>query len=347
MTRPSQTSSRSTSRHVGPFLLAAVLLPLHAGCTSAIGTALLRDVDWSGSDHAAEPEPATSDDEPTAGESFDSAADTPPTTTVTDADDDPAAVRRAAVEQAAERLSRLETLDEATQATLVGILKGTPQEDWPAVIDEFTASLAATGALDRLQSATAPPPAVAPEAHAVPAAETAAAGESVAVEPPAAAVSEQPPEAASPEPTPPEPAAVAAQPVAAPALAIRNACFASRVQAWGVVERFAGDRFRSGQDVIVYFELDNLSAAESPAGHTTCIDTVLRLVDHADRTVHTWTFEPVAETCPSRRRDYFARYVVRIPESAVAGDHRITLAVTDTRADETVTATLPLQIAAE
>jgi len=43
-------------------------------------------------------------------------------------------------------------------------------------------------------------------------------------------------------------------------LRIINACFASRVQAWGVVDRFPQDRFRAGREVIVYFELGNLTA---------------------------------------------------------------------------------------
>lgn len=119
-------------------------------------------------------------------------------------------------------------------------------------------------------------------------------------------------------------------PPPAPTLTIRNASFASRVQAWGVLDRFAADRFRPGQEVIVYFELENLSAGESEAGHTTCIDSRIRLVTAEGDTVHEWTFEPIAETCRARRHDYFARYVIRIPAEAKPGRHRIELGVTDT-----------------
>ena len=125
---------------------------------------------------------------------------------------------------------------------------------------------------------------------------------------------------------------------------VQNACFATRVQAWGVVDRFAANRFRSGQDVIVYFELAGLSAGESPAGHTTCIDSTLRLVDAAGESIHDWSFEPIAETCQARRHDYFARYVIRIPETVSVGKCRVVLKVTDTLAGKVAETSLPLEI---
>jgi hypothetical protein len=99
--------------------------------------------------------------------------------------------------------------------------------------------------------------------------------------------------------------------------------------------------------VIVYFELDNLSAGRSAAGHTTCIDASLALVAGDGTTVRDWSFEPIAETCPSQRRDYFARYVIRVPESAATGAFRIDIDVVDTLAGTTAKASLPLEIAAD
>jgi hypothetical protein len=148
---------------------------------------------------------------------------------------------------------------------------------------------------------------------------------------PAPPAGEAPAEIAVPEPPPAE------------RLTIQNACFASRVQAWGILDRFASDRFRPGQEVIVYFELDGLSAGESPAGHTTCIDSTLRLVA-AGTLIRDWSFEPIAETCRARRHDYFARYVVRIPDDAPAGPCQLELAVTDTLSGEQATTSLPLEI---
>jgi hypothetical protein len=129
-------------------------------------------------------------------------------------------------------------------------------------------------------------------------------------------------------------------------LRITNACFASRVQAWGVVDRFPQDRFRAGREVIVYFELGNLTAQVTPAGHTTCIDTALELVDADGRTIHEWNFEPIAETCAGRRHDYFARYVVRLPADASPGEYRLQVRVTDTLGSTNAEGNLPLRILA-
>ncbi|NCA11689.1 hypothetical protein EBR56_07755, partial [bacterium] len=123
------------------------------------------------------------------------------------------------------------------------------------------------------------------------------------------------------------PAAAAEPPT--PALAVRNACFVSRVRGWGVVERFPEAVFRPGQDVIVYFELESPTTRHSPAGRTTSIDTIFRLFDSTGSQVGQWDFEPIDETCLAPRRDYFARYFVRIPETATPGPCRLEIMVTD------------------
>jgi len=337
--------------------LAVVVLAAASGCTSVLSTASLRDLLAASREHAADS--AAGRDSPSAGAgdtAFDEAAT--------------AERRQAAIDETIARLARLDHLDDDARATLVATLQRTDQEDWPAVVDAFAESLAATVA-----SAATPDPApeLEPPAPAEAAAELetladdaseipepaprvvakadldAAGGPAPATEsapapepgPRTMAVAEPPAAEPPPEPSPaPEPA-----PIAAPALSVRNACFATRVQAWGVVDRFTTDRFAPGQDVIVYFELDGLSASESAAGHTTCIDTTLRLVAADGSLVHEWGFEPIAETCRARRHDYFARYVVRVPAGAAAGRHAVELVVSDTLSGQVAKETLALEIA--
>lgn len=242
----------------------------------------------------------------------------------------------AAVDGAIERLAGVGGLDDAARATLLATLEETPSDDWPAVIEAFASSLESS-----LPPRQAP---VTPAAAVV----------SAPAEPPAPAGLEPP---ALNEPPAPAPSAVAGQPATGEAaaaavaptptsLAVNNACFASRVLGWGSVERFAADRFQPGQEVIVYFELANLASNETEAGHTTSIDTVLRLVDADGRRLHEWTFHPIDETCRNRRRDYFVRYLVQFPADLPAGACRLELAVTDAVAATTAQASLPLEIAA-
>ena len=319
-------------------LVVAAILTLQAGCTSALSTAYLRDALWDVSEHAAESAAEVpAGDEASAPDAVDRVAG--------DVAEDRADAdrRQAAIEEAVERLSRIGTLDAAAQAALVETLQATQQEDWPIVIEAFSATLAESQPASAEQDA-----APLPEPHVV----AKASADVAAMEPPVASsatvVAPQPPATlpssspavAAPDPgPPPEPPAAAV----APQFAVRNACFASRVRAWGDVDRFPDARFRPGQEVIVYFELDGLSAAESAAGFRTSIDTALRIVDAEGRELHAWSFEPITETCPARRHDYFARYVVRLPEAA-GGSCRVEVAVTDTLAGTAATATLPCTV---
>ena len=144
------------------------------------------------------------------------------------------------------------------------------------------------------------------------------------------------------------PPATAIQALAAPAgPAVTNACFATRVRGWGNVDRFPTTAFRPGQEVIVYFELDRLQIRATADGHTTGIDSNFRLLDGAGERVGQWSFEPIIETCPAPRRDYFVRYFLRIPEDAKPGRHRLEWSVTDTVAAASRQAHLDLEVVAE
>ena len=162
---------------------------------------------------------------------------------------------------------------------------------------------------------------------------------------------EQVNDVAAPMPPTPEsfepPTVTATAPAVPAGPAVSNACFATRVRGWGNVERFPSTTFRPGQEVIVYFELDRLQIRSAADGHTTGIDSSFRLVDGAGQRVGQWSFEPIVETCPAPRRDYFARYFLRIPEDAKPGRHRLEWSVTDTVAGASRQAHLDLDVVAE
>lgn len=244
-----------------------------------------------------------------------------------EADDFSPDVASESLSLAIERLAATGRLDDTTQTALLAALEEAPQQDWPLIINAFVASIESSPAQPQPRPAppSAPPPAAEPP--------------TLAPEPPAQAATAQPVAAVRQAPE-----AVAPVLSTSP-LSISNACFASRVRGWGSVDRFASSRFREGQELIVYFELEHLTAHESQAGHTTRIDTTLQLVSFDGRRLHEWRFEPVEETCHAPRRDYFARYVLRIPDHLSAtGPCRLDLAVTDAVARCTALASLPMEI---
>lgn len=347
-------------------LLAGVLLvAIQTGCTSVLTTAGLRDLMRQAPDHAAEGDPAA----PHTGDHQAGAASAAVGGDESSPGDQPDAGRRtAAIEEAVERLSRLGRLDAATEATLVETLQRTQPEDWPVVVDAFAAALPPpeppTPAPVSSDSAIAAPASADPLASSPPARTVPVSDESASARPirtdtahatpkptPAHTISFNdpvsplavvpPPPAATPEPQ----TANLVAPESRPALAIRNACFASRVRGWGDVERFTGQRFEGGQEVIVYFELDGFTVSETTAGFTTRIDTVLTLLGPDGDRIHAWRFDPLEETCKQRRRDYFARYLVVLPATA-SGRCRLEMSVSDALAATSAGATLPLDIVA-
>lgn len=348
-------------RRCWPALL-ALLLASAQGCTSVLSTASLRDLVWDGAEpHAAEAAATANSDVTTSEDSSDDNASSAEVTDSANSEALDAERREAAVEESVERLAKLGAIGAAARATLEETLDRTTPEDWPAVIEAFAESLppeAHMAAKADLDGAASPPAQSAPEPEPEPEPGTGAALPDADPTPAAPRVladakseptaDEQAPIVTVAVPVVSSPPAPAAPPPApdstAEALRIENACFATRVQAWGVVERFTASRFRPGQEVIVYFELAGLSASASSAGHTTCIDSMLRLVAADGSVLHTWSFEPIAETCRAQRHDYFARYVVRLPETAATGACRIEIGVTDTLSGKVASATLPLEL---
>ena len=319
------------------------------GCTSAITSAYLRD-GWLDAVERSSPE---DDDRPLAprrpggpgdgGDAGDGGSD------AEGGGPEPAAAPLSLDDAVAVAEKQLETtggLSPEARATLVGMLGATPPQDWPVVVEEFALAMAAS----RKAKAAGPLPAVPADAVASPDAPPPA-------EPPPVPTPAPSPAGASSGPAvaPPQAAAAGADKPAAEAtsegaadlhgpLAVANACFASRVRAWGVVDRFAADRFAPGQQVILYFELDHVASQESSAGHTTRVDTGLTLRGGDGTVLHEWTFDPLEETCLSRRRDYFARYVLALPAALPPGPCRLEVRVADLCSGRTATASLPLDI---
>jgi len=341
--------------------LAAVCLAASSGCTSVISSAYLREAWLDAVDHASDRGPDDDDATPaTRSKRGDRAAEKDPG--AGDHDDLATPSRSAAADvlapasldeacaEADRRLARSGGLSDAARAALVATLRNSPRQDWPVVIEEFTAVLAtppgeATAAADR-ESGPAAEPATAtdaapaapvPEPAAIPAAGRVARPEPIAPLPPAAQ-DQSSVTAPGPDPAQADPPRSAFR--------VQNACFASRVRGWGAVDRFETATFQPGQELIVYFELDQPGSRQSADGHTTRIDTALCLVAADGSRLHEWTFEPLEETCPSQRRDYFARYLVTVPASLPPGPCRLEMVVSDTNTGRSAQTSLPLEIAA-
>lgn len=341
----------------GAWFLTGLVCLAQCGCTALISTTSLREALLDTTDPVVDAD----SDEPPPSEAVDVADETAAEPLVLVK---PTATAEQTIDEAIERLAKAGHLDDSAQAALISMLEKAPQEDWPAIIDAFIEALDTSHVVAKpVAPAVVAPPAVAEPADspAPPAAAASAkpepplefsAVETVPLVFPTADVVVAAPVAAPAVIEPvaavvPVPVPVPVEEPSRPALVVANPCFATRVRGWGAVDRFEQSRFRPGQDVIIYFELENLESRETESGHTTRIDAALRLIANDGRTLHDWSFEPVEETCPGRRRDYFARYVLRLPEHAPPETCRLEVSVTDMVGDRTAVTSLPLEIAAE
>lgn len=358
--------------------LAAVTIAVQAGCTSPLTTVALREflrestmslaID-SDAEEASKPKVDPNGSASKSGDrKADAAGDEP---AAEDAAEEISTERR--IERSLERLARTSGFDQAASDVVAATLEKAAPEDWPDIIDSFAASLEASpprsspssakpaGVVGRSPQQFAKrsggltsPVSLATDANPTDAKPTDAEEEAAKDE---AAKREATKTAAAGElqpsepPRPEDPAEFVARLKerlaearrTAP-LAVRRACFASKVRGWGNLDAFDEPRFVPGQDVLVYFELDNLDGIESPRGFCTRVETSLRLVDANGDVVEEWGFPIVEDRSDSPRTDYFVRYVVRLPADATSGSHRLEAAIVDAVSSKTVATSLPLEV---
>ena len=173
------------------------MLTTATGCTSALTTASLRGLPWD----TAEKQGDVSDE--TSAVAADGDSDE---SDGADAPVDHDSRRAAAIEEAIARLSKVGSLDERAQATLMATLQNTAPEDWPVVVAEFAAALTKAGAVAAAPhvvakaelSSVVSAPASVPEATPEPAQATEPTPDpATAPEPPASAAAHHAPPGAS------------------------------------------------------------------------------------------------------------------------------------------------------
>ena len=357
---------------LGRIALVAVAVAIQTGCSSPFTTMALREFLRESTMTLSLDSEAEESAKPDDGEPADRLADVD---TASEADEasaeegsDEVPVERR-IERSLERLAQTRGFDPLASDVLAETLEKAATEDWPAIIDSFAASLEASppqAAADASQPPVGTTSRQTVGGLTVPIATSVPVVEPVPQPQADDTVSsrqdeQQPP--AIPEESPEEsPEAVAAESPEklvcmlqerlaearrkAP-LTVRRGCFASRVRGWGNLDVFDEPKFVPGQDVLVYFELDNLDGIANDQGFTTRVETRLRLVDATGAVAEAWSFPVVEDRADSPRTDYFVRYLVRIPAGVAPGHHRPQAVITDAVSAKTVATDLAVEIASD
>ena len=121
-------------------------------------------------------------------------------------------------------------------------------------------------------------------------------------------------------------------------LQVKNMNFCSRISSFGVYEKVGESRFRAGQQILIYAEIENFQSEEvvsSGAGvFKTRLSSTLEIHEAGESAqistaLRKESFSPTVDMCASPRRDYFNAYTYVLPNDLPPGQYSLRLMVRD------------------
>jgi hypothetical protein len=116
---------------------------------------------------------------------------------------------------------------------------------------------------------------------------------------------------------------------------VKNLQLCTEIKGFGQVTPFSKLNFRTGQDVLLYAELDRFHTENNERGYHTKFTSSLQLLDQGGRIAHQRELTPVEEYCGNRRRDYFVSYQIKLPVNLDAGEYTVKLIIHDELGNQT------------
>lgn len=112
-------------------------------------------------------------------------------------------------------------------------------------------------------------------------------------------------------------------------LGVRNLTFCDQVDAYGAYQPSLSRRFKPGEEVTLYLEVENFSSSEKSDGFHTVIGSSYRVLDARGTRVDGREYPALEDICLSPRRDFFIQYGVTLPERIYPGEYQLELTLTD------------------
>jgi hypothetical protein len=128
-------------------------------------------------------------------------------------------------------------------------------------------------------------------------------------------------------------------------LMVRNLAFATEVHSYGVYKKFEHYEFHSGQEVLLYAEVENFKSAPTDQGFHTALRSSYQILDNRGARVDQKEFEITEEHCQNPRRDYFIRYFVWMPKRIYGGTYTLQLTIEDTLSQKIGQASIEFKVA--
>lgn len=112
-------------------------------------------------------------------------------------------------------------------------------------------------------------------------------------------------------------------------LDLRNVTLCTRVTSYGEFTEFESSVFRSGQEVILYVEIDNFATQSLGEQHETELHGSYQILDDAGSRVANVVLPIDRQVSLNRRRDYFIPYLITMPAKIASGSYRLQLTIED------------------
>jgi hypothetical protein len=119
---------------------------------------------------------------------------------------------------------------------------------------------------------------------------------------------------------------------AASNLEIKSLAFCTEVERYGVVTKFPKNQFQTDQEVLLYCEIENVSAEKIRNGFETQLQGSYEIIDSQGRKVADQLLPMEPELCQNHRRDYFIVYKIYMPQQIASGSYQLRLTIEDMKA---------------
>lgn len=111
-------------------------------------------------------------------------------------------------------------------------------------------------------------------------------------------------------------------------LVVRSLAFVTNIQSYGSYKKFAEYKFKPGQEVLLYAEIENFASQATENGYETNLRFGYQIFDSRGQRVAEHEFT-AKEQCLNLRRDFFIGYQFHLPTRIYDGQHTLQLTVED------------------
>lgn len=125
---------------------------------------------------------------------------------------------------------------------------------------------------------------------------------------------------------------------------VRELAFVDSVKGYGDYEPVKDSKFRPGQEVTLYAEIENFTSQSSKEGYRTRLGTSYEVVDKNGHRVDSAQFPEIEDLCRSPRRDFHMQYTIVLPTRIYAERYELRLIIMDQQSQKIGQASLPFEI---